>query len=466
MTKHARALALALLICAVALTTGITSPRQSVSAQSPQRVVLAFYYTWYSADLWSSGKTSDAAAQPYNSTDPAAIARHVDQARGAGIDGFVASWYGPDGGVNNQTQSNFLQLLDIANARGFKAAVDFETFSPFFGDTGAVINALKYAIGTLGAHPAYLRYGGKPVIFFWANNRFTPDQWSGIRAQADPNHASIWIAEGVTTQWLNVFDGLHLYNVAWSENFAATASKFAGLTHGLGKVWVATAMPGWDDTRVPGRGGAYAKDRAGGQFYRNSFNGAAASNPDMLIITSFNEWMEGSQIEPSKGYGNAYLDLTRELAGAFKQGVAPAPPALAPAVLTATSAPAAATARTTAPATPAVTSKPEPTTSPPTDAPTATPPFDTPVAFVAAREFEPTVTMTTSPTPLPTNTPTPEPSPTTIVLTLAPDKLVAATSGATPESQSPGALMLVVAGIAIVSGGAVVGGFVLRRRAK
>ena len=55
------------------------------NAQSASRLVLAFYYTWYSSDLWSGGKTSDVAAQPYNSTDPNAIARQVDQARGAGL---------------------------------------------------------------------------------------------------------------------------------------------------------------------------------------------------------------------------------------------------------------------------------------------------------------------------------------------------------------------------------------------
>jgi hypothetical protein len=449
MMKLARALAWAVLVGALVQAVGMASPLLPLNAQTSQRVVLAYYYTWYSTDLWSGGKTSDTAAQPYNSTDPAAIARQVDQAHGAGIDGFVASWYGPDGGVNNQTQSNFLKLLDIANARGFKAAVDFETNSPFFGDSGAVINALKYAIGTLGTHPAYLHFGGKPVLFFWANNRFTPAEWAGIRAQADPNHTSVWIAEGVTTQWLDVFDGLNLYNVAWSGNFAATAGKFAGLARSLGKLWVATAMPGWDDTRIPGRTGAYAKDRAGGQFYRNSFSGAAASNPDMLIITSFNEWLEGSQIEPSRGYGNLYLDLTRELTGAYKQGVVPAPPPVAvPATapsITPTAVPA-----TLSPA-PSATQVPQATATS-----TAPPPFDTPVAFVAASVLNPDATMTASPEPFPTPTPMLEPTATTIMLTLAPR--------ASDTPQSSGALLFVGAGVAIAVGGAVAGGLVWRRR--
>jgi Glycosyl hydrolase family 99 len=431
-------------------------PRASAQSGS-NRLVLAFYYTWYSTDVWTGGKTSDIAAQPYNSTDPNAIARQVDQARGAGIDGFVASWYGPDGGVNNQTQSNFLQLLNIAGGRGFHAAVDFETYSPFFGDAGAVVNALKYAIGTLGANPAYLRYNGKPVIFFWANNRFSPDQWANIRAQADPNHNSIWIAEGVTTQWLSVFDGLHLYNVAWSNDFAATASKFAKASRDLGKVWVATAMPGWDDTRVPGRGGAYAKDRAGGQFYRNSFAGAAASNPDMLIITSFNEWMEGSQIEPSTSYGNLYLDLTRQFTGAYKQGAPPPPPpAVQAPVSTVTSAPTESPPVATAiPAT----AKPTKTDVPATATPAPTPEFDTPVAYVAARLLEPTATT------IPTASPTPQPSPTMIVVTLAPETLTQrSVSDAADAPPQPGGLLLAVAGVVVIGGGAVSMGLVRRRR--
>jgi hypothetical protein len=436
---------------------GVCAPPRPAQAQSGS-LVLAFYYTWYGTDTWSGGKTSDAAAQLYNSTDPAAIARHVDEARGAGIDAFVASWYGPDGGVNNQTQSNFLQLLDIASARGFHAAVDFETYSPFFGDANAVANALSYAINTLGAHPAYLRYGGKPVIFFWANNRYTPDQWSAIRAQADPNHNSIWIAEGTSTQWLSVFDGLHLYNVAWSSDFAATATKFAGLVRNQGKVWVGTAMPGWDDTRVPGRAGAYAKDRAGGQFYRNSFAGAAASAPDMLIITSFNEWMEGSQIEPSVSYGNTYLDITRELVAAYKAGGLSAASSqgaggsVSPgATQTSTPVP------TEVPATAAPTEIPQTDTpAPPTETPRPTSIYATPVAYVAAVPLRPTSTVTVAPS----QTPTPHASP-----TLAPTVPTAANlaADAARPAQSSGGLLMLIAGAVLVGGVAVTGGLLWRR---
>jgi hypothetical protein len=454
---------IALLLISLA---GVCTPPRPAQAQSGS-LVLAFYYTWYSTDTWSGGKTSDAAAQPYNSTDPAAIARHVDQARGAGIDAFVASWYGPDGGVNNQTQSNFLQLLDIASARGFHAAVDFETYSPFFGDTNAVASALSYAINTLGAHPAYLRYGGKPVIFFWANNRYTPEQWAAIRAQVDPNHNSIWIAEGVTTQWLSVFDGLHLYNVAWSGDFAATASKFAKLSRDLGKVWVGTAMPGWDDTRVAGRAGAYAKDRAGGQFYRASFAGAAASAPDMLIITSFNEWMEGSQIEPSVSYGNTYLDLTRELAGAYKAGglsvgsqgsQGAGASGSAGATETATLVP------TEVPATEAPTEIPQTDTpAPPTETPSPTSIYATPVAYVAAVPLDPTATATVQSSPTPTRalTPTPHASPTTTQPTPTTGNL---TADAARPAQSSGGLLMLIAGAVMVGGVAVTGGLLWRRR--
>ncbi len=294
--------------------------RAAVSARAP--LVLAFYYDWFDENIWKPTQVADMPAARYTSRDPQAVARQIQQARGVGIDAFIVSWWG----AGNPTDDNFKLVLDQARAANFSAGVDFEVTSPFYKSRDQVVASLKNLLATHAKHPAYLRVDGKPVIFFWRQQKYPVATWQAIRDSVDPNRQSLWIAEGTDTSYLSVFDGQHLYSVGWSQNPTADLTKYAARTRAAGadKIWVATAMPGNDDTRTK-RAGSYVRDRRGGEFYRDTWRGAIASAPDWTIITSWNEWVEGTQIEPSVTYGELYLNITREFAAAFKAGQ-PAPP--------------------------------------------------------------------------------------------------------------------------------------------
>ena len=318
-----------LLMLGVLLMVG--SGPVAARAYGGERLVLAFYYNWFDENSWGA-KVPDQPVQPYVSRDRAVMARHIDQAKAAGIDALVVNWWGPQ--ADNQTETNLRGMLDEAAARGFRIAVDVDLNSPYLHGAGAIQTAMSTLLNSHAKHSAYLKVDGKPVVFFYhQNQRLSTAGWAAIRNAVDPGRNSLWIEEGTDVSPLSVFDGHHLYSVTWANrtDMSYTANKFARLVRakaaalGAPKVYVATVMPGYDD-RKTGRGNAFAVGREDGAYYARSWQAAIGSAPDWIVINSFNEWPEGTYIEPSQTYGNLFLDLTAQWSAVFRGSAPPPPP--------------------------------------------------------------------------------------------------------------------------------------------
>ncbi|HMA36485.1 MAG TPA: endo-1,3-alpha-glucanase family glycosylhydrolase [Chloroflexia bacterium] len=274
---------------------------------------------------------SDQPLVPYDSGDPATIERQIGEAQAAGIDAFVGSWQG----TGSTSDQHFPQVLDTAAAHNFQVALYFETN---FAARRGVAAELRSALDHYLSHAAYLRWRGKPVIFFWQPGAFgNAAAWSQLRQQIDPQHTQIWSVDTVDASYLDVFDGIHLFSAGkWTgttdvgpvdASWRKTITDY-NTAHGTARVWAAGVIPGWDESHIlPARPNAKVFPRRDGALYTESWQGAMASNPEWITITSYNEWFEGTQIEPSATYGSRYLDLTRQLVTSWKGGPPTAVPA-------------------------------------------------------------------------------------------------------------------------------------------
>jgi hypothetical protein len=303
-----------LLASGVALAAWVAlAPSVAHPADLSGPTVLAYYYAWYDPDSFAN--TAFQPPQPYNSDDLSTIQRHVSEASSAGIDGFVQSWYGS----GDRTDTNFSKLLDVAQKSGFNATVDFET--PHFSGADDVQAQLQAFYSKYINHPALVRYQGQPVIFFWAVSTLDNATWSAIRSAVDPTHSAIWMADGDNFNVLrgDAWDGISPYAIAWSANPAAQLVRWGNTARGIApnKLWTPVVSPGCDDSAV--RTPTCARDRGDGAYYQSTWDGALASNPSWAVVVStFNEWAEATQIEPSVQYGDQYLQITRQNSDGFK----------------------------------------------------------------------------------------------------------------------------------------------------
>ncbi|TDV53672.1 ThuA domain-containing protein [Actinophytocola oryzae] len=334
---------------------GVTGPTAPTLSQN----VHLFYYPWYGASNgayrhWQQGghtPPNDIGANfypkagPYDSGDFAGVVdQHMRWTAQSGAGVLVYSWWGQGSYEDGLVQG----VMDAAARYGIKIAWHLE---PYAGRTAAsTVADIDYINQRYGSHPAFYRsaeHGNRTAFYVFQSLDIPDDDWAALDAVTGNN---IVLAQTTDTSRIDHFSGLYTYDAiagatapGWEQ-----AGEYAKANN---LVWAPSVGPGYlDDRAVPGNT-TPTLDRANGGTYdlewTNALDPTKSGVPTWVSVTSFNEWHEGSVLEPASstpptGFGyqtfdgaygrtgaaaeTAYLDRTAYWATEFEQrrgGVSP-----------------------------------------------------------------------------------------------------------------------------------------------
>lgn len=242
----------------------------------------------------------------YSSNDRKIIEKHMKMIKESGVGVVVVSWLGKD----SFTDKSMIKYLDIANRYDLKIAFHIE---PFYKTITELKEQLSYLVKTYSHHPAFYKKDGKPLYYVYDSYKISPEEWSELlsvsgqktvrNTDLDAFYIGLWVDQNDSVFFdKSGFDGFYTYFASEGFVFGSTTSNWNFLTkyakdHHM--IFIPCVGPGYSDTRIRPWNEANFKSRDNGRYYENMFNAAIKINPEIIGITSFNEWHEGTQIEPA-----------------------------------------------------------------------------------------------------------------------------------------------------------------------
>jgi len=331
------------------------------------------YYPWYYNDFHGGQYLREHLVPPqlpeireYNDRDHSVINTHIRWSQRAGIDFWSTSWWGP-GSREDITLLNY--ILQNPNLGNIKIAILYETVGRTnnFQDYSALGPDITYLANNYFSHPNYLKINGKPVIIVYLTRVLSAygtlqNSLSSMRQAAANAGYELYImgdqvfgSPPASAGDIALLDAIMNYDVYGSMGVAGYASLRAVtayysdqagwkmLAKSVGRDYSPAVTPGFNDKGV--RSGhdlvsrKLTQDAGFGSLFREMLRGAkTVTDSDighMILVTSWNEWHEDTQIEPVKnaspttiddsasgsyytggfayeGYGMRYLDILRE----------------------------------------------------------------------------------------------------------------------------------------------------------
>lgn len=262
--------------------------------------VAIFYYPWYGTPQregawqhWQQrGNVPPAqiasdwfpARGPYSSSDPTVIRAQMREIASAGVQTVIVSWWGP-GSVEG---ARLPGVAAAARAAGLRVALHVEPFA------GRTPSSLEPELRLFSA--------GGVTDFYVYDSTAAPDaDWRALNEHLQD--VRIFANTGLPGKALaGGFAGLYTYDVYSYDGSSFPRMCASARAHGL--LCAPSVGPGYDALRATGD--TRVRDRAAGATYDRMWRAALRAAADVVTITSYNEWHEGTQIEPAKAVGPVY----------------------------------------------------------------------------------------------------------------------------------------------------------------
>ena len=284
-------------------TSAATSAVQGTVAPPPPTaqpsfpIRAAFYYPWF-PETWTVNGAHvfyHPTLGYYSTTDLATEQTQLRAMQYAGINAAISSWWGQ----TDYTNTRLKQLMQTTVAMGspVKWAIYHEGEGQGNPTVSQIASDLAYIRDNLASSSAYLRVGGKFVVFVYNANDTTCDvatRWKQANDQlGDPAYVD-----------LKVFAGY--------RNCTAQPDSW----HQYGPNAPSDEQPGYSYSIAPGFWRADASSpllARDPSRWQSNVTAMVASHEPWQLVTTFNEWTEGTAVESAQewasasGYGT-YLD--------------------------------------------------------------------------------------------------------------------------------------------------------------
>ncbi len=279
------------------------------TGQPAAPIQAAFFYPWFPAAWSQSGVDPYTNYTPslgrYDSRNAAVIDDQLRLAKRAHLEAFIASWWGP----GHHTDDALQTIIDRSARAGsphpdLRWAVYYEQESQGDPTVAQLVFDLQYLADTFFGHPGYLRVDGRPVVFVYPDaldGAGMAGRWAQAKAQLG---GKLYLVLKVYTGYRtdpNQPDSWHQY---------APAAAFDDQSP-----YSVTVSPGfWKVGETP----RLARDPA---RFEADVQRMAASGAFWQLVTSWNEWGEGTSVEPAQQFRESYVDiLCRKWPGAVSCG--------------------------------------------------------------------------------------------------------------------------------------------------